>query len=349
MRAGRATCSEHVDEIIRLIVLLVRHHLLTAGLLTHPRVLLVSFVLIGTIVLSPLRTEAQELGNKLVGAIGINAGTQPEPGLYFLERLLFYSAGQIRDRNGDVIPIRDLMIDATAAVIGLSFTVKLTGAPLYTFAIGAPLANVSVNADHPNIGIDASGFGDLFVQPVKLGGRFAGFDLVGSYTIYAPTGRFEPNRVTVGRGFWTHAFSAGGAVYFDRERTQRFSALASYDINGYKRGIRIKRGNTFQIQGGAGARIYGPLDAGIAGFALWQVTDNSGLELPPIVEDARTRAFGLGPEIGATIPSIRMRFDVRAEWEFGVRSRQEGWILVTSASLLAWSPTRPAAAPVQAR
>jgi hypothetical protein len=317
-----------------------------------PTLLRVSFVflvLIGTIPVSPRRGESQEVGNKLVGALGINAGTQPEPGLYFLERILFYSAGQIRDHNGDVIPIRDLEIDATAAVIGLSFTKKLPGAPLYTFAIGAPLANVAVNADNPNVGIDASGFGDLFVQPVKLGGRFNGFDIVGSYTIYAPTGHFEPKRGNVGRGFWTHQFSAGGAIYFDRARSRRFSALASYDLNGFKRGIHIKRGNTFQIQGGAGARIYGPLDAGIAGFALWQVTDNSGLELPPIVEDARTRAFGLGPEIGATIPSIRMRFDVRAEWEFGVRSRQEGWILVSSASLLAWSPTRPAAAPVQAR
>jgi hypothetical protein len=306
-------------------------------------------VVIGTILLSPRRAESQELGNKLVGTIGINAGTQPEPGLYFLERLLFYSAGQLRDRNGNLIPIRDLNIDATAAVIGLSFTKKLPGAPLYTFAIGAPLADVSVNADNPNIGIDAAGFGDLFVQPVKLGGRFAGFDIVGSYTIYVPTGKFEPKRVSVGRGFWTHQFSAGGAIYFDRERSRRFSALASYDINGFKRGIHIKRGNTFQIQGGAGARIVGPIEAGIAGFALWQTTDNSGLELPPIVRDARTRAFGLGPEFGATVPSIRMRFDVRAEWEFGVRSRQEGWILVSSASFMGWSPARPAAAPVQAR
>ncbi|MGH7554645.1 MAG: transporter, partial [Longimicrobiales bacterium] len=106
---------------------------------------------------------------------------------------------------------------------------------------------------NPQIGIDASGLGDLFVQPVKLGGRFDRVDIVGSYAFYAPTGHFEAERLSIGRGYWTHEFSAGGAVYLDRERTRRFSVLASYDINQRKRDIDIARGNTFQIQGG-GAR-----------------------------------------------------------------------------------------------
>lgn len=248
---------------------------LAAGLLTLLRVPLVLIVLLGTILLLPRRAEAQELGHKLLGAVGINAGTQSEPGLYLLERLVFYSAEKLRDRNGAVIPIRGLEIDATSSVFGLSYTVKPAGGPFYTVAIGAPLAHVSANADNPHLGIDASGFGDLFVQPVKLGGRFDRFDIVASYAFYAPIGHFEPKRLSVGRGYWTHEFSAGGAVYLDRERTGRFSMLASYDINRRKRDIDITRGNTVQVQGGAGARIYGPLDAGIAGFALWQVTDNT--------------------------------------------------------------------------
>ncbi|MGH7554646.1 MAG: hypothetical protein ACREMQ_16715 [Longimicrobiales bacterium] len=72
------------------------------------------------------------------------------------------------------------------------------------------------------------------------------------------------------------------------------------------------------------------------------MTDNSGSELPAIVRGARTRVYGLGPEIGATIPSIRTRIDLRAEWEFGVRARQDGWILVGSATFVAWRPTRDA-------
>jgi len=276
----------------------------------------------------------QELGNKLLGAIGINAGTQPEPGLYLLDRLVFYHAGTLRDRHGERLPVQSLDIDVAAAVFGLSFTTRFGDNPYFTAAVGAPLAHVATNADHPQIAVDASGFGDFFVQPLKLGARFEHFDVVASYTFYVPSGRFEPRRLSIGRGYWTHQFSIGGAFYADLKRTRRASLLASYDINGRKRGIDVTRGNLFQVQGGAGANLVGPLDVGLAGFALWQVTENRGSDLPDIVRGARTRAFGLGPEIGITIPAIPARFELRSEWEFGVRSRQEGWILVASVSLL---------------
>lgn len=291
-------------------------------------------VLMLAIVCAAQPVAGQELGNKLLGAIGINAGTQPEPGLYLLDRLVFYHAGQLRDRHGERLPVESLDVDVVANVLGLSFTVRHADNPYFTAAVGAPLAHVGVSADHPQLAVDASGFGDFFVQPLKLGARFEHFDVVASYTFYVPSGRFEPRRLSIGRGYWTHQFSLGGAFYADPKRTRRASLLASYDINGRKRGIDVTRGNLFQVQGGAGARLAGPVDLGLAGFAMWQVSENRGSELPDIVRGARTRAFGLGPEIGITVPSIRARIDLRSEWEFGVRSRQEGWIFVGSASFL---------------
>jgi hypothetical protein len=284
------------------------------------------------------------LGHKLLGALGVAAGTQPDPGLYVLQRVLYYRAGQLRERDGRPIPIAGLRVGAVAGGLGLSFTAKLTRGPYYTAAIAGPLAHVSVNADDPHIAIDASGLGDLFVQPIKLGARLSAVDLVAGYAFYAPTGLFEPRRGSVGRGYWTHELSLGAALHIGRERNARASLLASLDFNGRKRGVDIRRGDTFQLQGGAGAKVSRLLDAGIAGFALWQVTDNGGSELPDAVRGARTRAFGLGPELGVTITRIRLRIDVRAEWELGVRSRQDGWILVAGASFVAWRPTPGAAA-----
>jgi hypothetical protein len=145
--------------------------------------------------------------------------------------------------------------------------------------------------------------------------------------------------LSVGRGFWTHELSAGGALYFGEERQGRASFLASFDINGRKRDIDIRRGNTIQVQGGAGMRLSAVWEAGLAGFALWQVTDNSGSELPEAVRGALTRAFGVGPEVSATIAVLGLRLDLRGEREMGVRSRQDGWILMGSASFVAWRPT----------
>lgn len=278
---------------------------------------------------------AQELGHKLLGAIGINAGAQPAAGLYVLDRLVVYSARQLRDRDGSALPVESLDIDVDANVVGVAYTRALRERMYFTVALGAPLARVAVNADQTQLAVDASGFGDLFVQPFKLGARFDHFDVVSDYTFYAPTGHFEPRRLSVGRGYWTHEVSLGGAFYPDRRRTRRASLLASYDVNLRKRDIDITRGNSFQVQGGAGAHVAGPIDAGVAGFALWQVASNRGTDLPDALRGARTRVFGLGPEVDASLPAIHARAESRAEWEIGARSRQQGWMVYLGVAYVA--------------
>jgi hypothetical protein len=291
--------------------------------------------------------RAQDLGHKILGAVGIDAGTQAPPGLYFATRIIRFDAGRLRDRHGDLVPLRGLDVDVVAAAFGAALTLKPPGAPYLSFAFSIPLADISINVDDPRVSVDRSGFGDLFVQALKVGWRFPDVDLGAAYAFYAPTGRFEPRgRGGVGRGFWAHQFSLGIAVYKPRERRTRASALLSYDFNRPKRGIDIRRGNTFQIQGGAGVRITDWVDAGLAGFALWQVTDDTGTDLPPVLEGARDRVYGLGPEIDILIPALRLRLDLRAEWDFGVRSRPEGRILVATLTYVAWRPEPRGPAPV---
>jgi hypothetical protein len=169
------------------------------------------------------------------------------------------------------------------------------------------------------------------VQPFRAGWRTPRLDVATSYSVYAPTGHFEPQgRNGVGRGFWTHQLSLGAAFRGNPARRARASALASYDRNGPKRKIDIQRGNTVQVQGGAGMRVHDRVDVGVAGFGLWQVTDDRGADVPAALRGARDRVCGLGPEIGILIPALRMRLDLRSEWEFGARSRPQGRVLVAS-------------------
>lgn len=218
--------------------------------------------------------QAQNLGHKVLGGVGIDAGVQPEPGLYLLDRIIFFDANTLRDRHGARVPIRGLDVDAVGNVFGASLMIKPRNGPYLTFAFGLPWADISLTTTDPRVSVDRSGFGDLFVQPLMLGTRFRHADLVAAYTFYAPTGRFEPRRASggVGRGFWTHQFSLGGAYFLSRERQIRASALFSYDLNLRKHGIDIRRGNTFQVQGGAGVRSRPQgriLVAGLS-FALWR-------------------------------------------------------------------------------
>lgn len=281
----------------------------------------------------------QQLGYKLLGSAGIDAGVQSMPGLFVIDRVLDYSAGELRDRQGNVVPIDGLDIHAIGNGLGAAYTMKARGAPYLSFAFAVPVARIQVNSDEPAASINGYGFGDVFVQPVKAGWRARRFDVVGAYMLYIPTGRFEPRSGRgPGSGYWTNQVSAGGALFADSARTMRASALASLEVNSRKRGIDIRRGDMFQVQGGAGATVKKIVTIGVAGFALWQVTPDRGTELPPKLRGLRSRTYGLGPEVNVMIPRWKTRAEFRVEEEFAVTSRPRGRVIAVGLSWLAWAP-----------
>ena len=291
--------------------------------------------LVGTVTLACAVLRAahaqQDIGHKILGGVGIDAGVQSEPGLYFAGRLVRYGATQIRDRDGTVVPLQGLDLDAWGGTFGAAFVTKPSSkrTPYFSFALSVPISKISLSVDDPRVAIDRSGFADLYIQPLKAGWRLTGFDLVSSYSIYAPTGRFEPRGGSgVGRGFWTQEFALGGAAFFKGGRSRRVSALASYDVNSRKRGIDIRRGNTLQVQGGAGLPIARVVTVGAAGYALWQVTADRGTAIPPALRGQNDRVFGLGPEVQLVLPKQSLRLEARAEFDFGVRSRPRGNVVV---------------------
>ena len=283
-------------------------------------------------------TTAQQLGYKLLGSAGIDAGVQSPPGLFVLNRALHFGSDEVRDRHGNVVPISGLNIDAFGNSLGAAYTLQTRHRQYLTFALGLPVARLRVNSDRPEASINGQGFSDMFLQPLKLGWRERQFDVVTAYMIYVPTGKFEPRKGSVGRGYWTHQFSLGGAAYFDSTRTSRASALISYDLNTRKRDIDIRKGNSVQVQGGAGIGVAKVAVVGIAGYAFWQTTRDRGADIPPALRHEWARTYALGPEIDLTIPRLRMRADFRIEREMGVRSRPKGQVIALGVSYAAWRP-----------
>jgi hypothetical protein len=278
---------------------------------------------------------AQDLGHKVLGTLGLLAGSQPGTGLYVADRFLSYGANDIIDRNGHRIPA-GVDLDAIANGIGIQVSFKLPGHSIYLNASsGVPAAAVHLNTDRPEASLDRFGLGDLYVQPIKIGWKMTRMDIVSGYAFYAPTGLFTPRGSGgIGRGNWTHEFSLGSAVYFDRARTWHISGLASYELNQRKRGIDIRRGDTVQIQGGAGKTLR-IVDLGLAGYALRQVRADRGADIPEPLRGATDLVFGLGPEIDFTLAPIRSRITVRYCRDIVVYSRPLGRILVFGLTVLA--------------
>lgn len=286
------------------------------------------------LVLTTLAVADGELGHKVLGSVGLDAGTQPGEGVYAGDRFLYYSADRLRDRQGDLLPLKGLEIGAYANAVGISGTLKPEGFPYLSAAFAVPVAWLSTKADVPPVDIARSGLGDIFVQPLMVGWRSSRLDTVASYSFYAPTGQL--NRRGLGQPQWSQQFSLGGTLFFDDERAFRLSALASYNLYHRKLGIDITRGDSVQLQGGLGGSLFQVLDFGIVGYALWQVADDRGTDLPLALRGAREQVFGLGPEIGITIPALRARLTARYEWDLGAKARPEGQVLVVSLSFLAW-------------
>ena len=283
---------------------------------------------------------AQQLGHKVMGSLGLYAGTQPDAGLYVLNQFGSYGSNDIYDRYGHRIPV-NLNVNAVANFAGLQATLRLGHSVYLNIAAAGPVSHVSLTSDQPEASVDEFGLGDIYVQPMEIGWKAEHMDIVGGYAFYAPTGLYIPHGSGgIGLGQWTHEFSLGGTVYFDRAKAWRFSSLASYDLNQRKEGIDITRGDTFQIQGGAGKRFrigksLGTLDVGAVGYGLWQVRDDRGTDLPAALRGARDVALGLGLEADYTVARIRSRFTVRYCRDVVAKSRPLGRILVIGVVVLA--------------
>jgi hypothetical protein len=284
--------------------------------------------------------HAQNLGHKMPGLIGLDAGRIPEPGLYLVDRLVTYTADEIRDRNGTAINVPNLQLSALSNAAGLSYTMKLSGRPLFLTLTGAaPVARFRLNvSDRPEASFDRFGLADIYIQPARLGWRQERFDVVASYALYLPTGDFPlAGSGGLSSGHITHEFSVGGTLYGRSDRHSFVTALASYDLNRRKRNVDITRGDTFQIQGGVGvSRFNRTLEAGLAAHALWQVRDDRGADVPAILQGARDRVLGLGPEVAVLIRPIRSQIRVRYVWDVGVRSRPVGALFIVGLNFVIW-------------
>jgi hypothetical protein len=311
------------------------------GFARHRSMDRVGMLLVAVAFAAKAASAQQQLGTKVMGGLGIDAGTQGPPGLYVLDRLLQFDATKARDRNGALLPIQGLDLSARANAIGVAYTfAPKPASPLLTVSAAVPWARLSLSSDEPLASIDRFGLGDVFVQPIKVGWRHPNFDVVTSYAFFAPTGKFEPKSgASVGRGHWTQQFSLGGAIYLDTTRAMRASMLMSYELNGRKRGIDITRGDMLDVQGGAGTTVFRAVVVGVAGYALWQVRNDRGADLPPVLAGARTRSYGLGPEIDVVIPKLGLRGEFRYEWDFGTKARPQGAVFAGGLGYRAWAPS----------
>jgi hypothetical protein len=167
-------------------------------------------------------------------------------------------------------------------------------------------------------------------------------DFVAAYNLYIPTGRFSPNGTdNTGLGMYGNELSLGSTVFFDTKKSWNAAANFALEFHTKKNGTDISVGDLGTVEGGLGKTFYkkvsGPVpmitNVGVAGYAQFKVTGDSGSDIPLPLRGLKDRVFALGPEANVYIPKPRLTLMFRYLPEFGARNRTQGQTYVIS---IAW-------------
>jgi hypothetical protein len=268
-----------------------------------------------------------------------NSGVTPEPGFTYSNQLLFYSRDEVKDQNGNTVPItgsNSVLMDMNS-LIWVS-TKELLGGARYSAFATLPFARNDLTSDiHGNIS-GGSGFADSYYVPFVLGWNKERVAIRVLYGFLAPTGRFAAGaNDNVGSGYWTNALSSGQTIYLTRDKSWAFSAYEMYEFHTTQEGTRTRPGQTFDLDYSL-TRTFTftnapSLQIGIAGYEQRQITATTGPAITPEETTERYAVNALGGLTNVTFSKLKVSLGLKFFQEFANRSTFQGYSLQFSGSL----------------
>jgi hypothetical protein len=272
---------------------------------------------------------------------------------------------------GSVAAAREILTSRIPATVNVNLNLSLSGradlvtlAPSYTFAtpvLGGQLF-VSMSGQYGRNASSLAGTLTALAGPIvatrtgMLQDSLTSYgDLapiaallwshgVNNYAVYVtgniPVGDYSPTRL-VNIGLGHGAIDAGGAYTYQNAATGiEFSGVAGFTYNFKNPETQYKDGIDFHFDWGASHFLTKQLFVGIAGYAYQEITDDSGQN--PILGRFRSRALGVGPQIGYNFPVGNMQgfLGLRGYGEFDTANRAHGWNTWLTFII---SPSEPAA------
>ena len=137
---------------------------------------------------------------------------------------------------------------------------------------------VEAASRHVKVEDSDSGFGDLMVRPLMLDWGSDRYDIVLSYSFYAPTGHYDKsNLANVGMGYWSHDISFGGLYYFNK-KTTAILCNGTYEFNTRMSGQDIYPGQNLIFEYGIDQFFNKWLEVGVTGSSYFQMTNDFGTD-----------------------------------------------------------------------
>lgn len=290
-------------------------------------------LLVAGLALFASQAGAQQLIIK--GMYGMMSGTQAPPGLYAGMFGAVSWADQIKGPNGNSVKGPKLTQELFGPLVMWVSDIKILGGN-YSAVVGIPFANFLL--DFPrldNLGASTGlALSQLYASPVQIGWHSnkampifgGGTDVLFAYTFYAPTGRYTAGNLNnTSLGMWCNEVSVRATGFIDKEKNWSAAGALFYDINSKKKDVDWKQGNAINYMWGVGRNFGEPKTmlsgwVGIAGYAQWQVSSTTGIDVPPILQNNKTTIYGVGPELTALQGALTVRYF----WQYGGKTTTQG-------------------------
>jgi hypothetical protein len=271
------------------------------------------------------------------GGEGVNGAVLPPshlpiPGntetsaLHSQSKLIYYTADQINDNNGDKALDADL--DIFAFVQRFIWMKKIDNTSDWGLHLLIPLQSIDLDLSVPGgptvADDDEIGLGDIVVE-----GLYAihkpNYDIALGGGLILPTGSYDSTKpASTGLGYTSIILTAGLNYKFGEKNLWSVSALNRFLINFKQEETRITPGNELLIEWGVGRAIpYTPtflITPGIFGHAYLQVSEDSGDN----ATDTEKKSYGIGLECNFFSLKNAIQINVRASTEFNVENDSEG-------------------------
>jgi hypothetical protein len=251
----------------------------------------------------------------------------PDPGAYLTSELYYYDASISRVAFHGRLAVTvgtDMYFDTLQWTQVTSHTL-LGGS--FGFGLALPFGYDQVRASLQPVNIKRStsafGLGDLVLVPGFLGWHSGDWYANFALSVYAPTGEYDPNQpLSLSRHFWALDSAFSGSLLTDWGFD--LSASLGYTVNWENPDTQYKSGDVVHLDLALGQYLSHHFKVGLVGYAVVQVTPDSGSGaiLGPFESDVY--AAGAALEYDTKLRAREMSLQLRWYREFAAQNHLAG-------------------------
>jgi hypothetical protein len=286
------------------------------------------------LLVAPRLSSASEFGISTYrpGLLDLFAGYLPPPGSLVVKNYFMFQDAKAGAITTDgIIEAHTRTTTYTVATFAAYVTyIRLLGAywgfgAMMQFRLAEQIADVGLRGGpfkHQTSTL--GGPGDLVVIPYMSSWNIGQFHLLGSLSLYAPTGSYDRQRIIdIGTNRWAIEPDFG-FTWMSEETGRELSLFTGYTVNSKNTATHYQSGDEYHADFAAAQHLPHGFVLALTGYALQQTTGDSGSGA--LLGPFKGRVLALGPLVGKTftIGGRPVTFTVKYDFEFAAQNRTSG-------------------------